>query len=144
MASSVVDQNRQLSAAGKTPKDTSGNKQESTKLSAKISADNRKTTIRESKTQVTRSSGKQVKGSFEGYSYARSAVLQFKGAGYDAKRQQTARYNKGFPSLMDSPATSNSFTSSKKYGTMNNYTSMTVEKSSSDRLSKIVKANQMF
>jgi hypothetical protein len=143
MASSVVDQNKRLSEAAKTPRDTSGNKQESNKLSAKISADSRKHTVTESKAQVTRSSGKQVKGSFEGYGYARSTVLQFNGSGYASKQQQSARYNKAYPSASNGISL-NSFTSSKNYGTMNNYTSMTTPSSSSERLSKIVKANQMF
>lgn len=144
MASSVVDQNKQLRAAAKTPRDTSGNKEASGKLSAKISSDTRKQTIRESKGQVTRSSGKQVKGSFEGYSYARSAMLQFNGVGYDAKRQQLARYNKTFNSAGNFKNSSNPFTVGQNYSIMNNYSSVTTEKSASDRLSKIVKANLMF
>lgn len=144
MASSVVDQNKQLRAAAKIPKDTSGIKEESGKLSAKISSDTRKQKVVESKGQVTRSSGKQVKGSFEGYSYARSAVLQFNGVGYDSKRHQSARYGKTFNYASNSKTSGNAFTNNQKYSIMNNYSSVTTESSSSDRLSKIVKSNMSF
>lgn len=143
MAVGLVDQNRKLKEAAKQPRDTTGQKEQASKYSAKIASDAPKKIAQESKVQTQKSSGKVVRGSFEGYMYSRSSYVQFKGAGYDAKNQQMARYkDKSIDTL--SNFRNNSFTGNKNYSIMSNYSSMTRENSSSDRLSKIISNNMQF
>ena len=146
MIGSIVQQNKSLSDAGKTPKDTSPRLDAAKKASAKVSSEKvtAKEAVGDSRGQVSRSTNNKMKGSFQGLNTSPGTVLQFKNTGYDSKINQLKRYNKSFQSTSNGNFGSNSFTSNKSYSIMNNYSSVSAENSSSDRLSKIVKNNMMF
>ena len=145
MIGTIVGQNRSLSDAAKTPKDTSPRKEEATRYSAQVSSSsNSKNVVTRSQTTVAKSTGKAIKASFEGLTHGSSTVLQFNGVGYDRKSNQTARYNKSFQSHESNRISAGSFTLNKNYGIMDNYSSMTVKDSSSDRLGNVVRNNMMF
>ncbi len=145
MIGSIVQQNKSLSDAGKTPKDTSPRVDAAKKVSAKVSSEKViAKAVGDSRGQVSRSTGNKIKGSFQGLNTSPGTVLQFKNTGYDSKVNQLKRYNKSFQSTSRGNFDLNSFTSNKNYSIMNNYSSVSMENSSSDRLNKIVKKNMMF
>ena len=145
MIGSIVAQNKSFSDAAKTPRDTSHRSEEAKKYSAKVSSQRPAQRVAASKEQVSQASastGSRPKGSFEGLMHSSSTMLQFNGAGYSKKSLQAARYSKK-ESFKPSPV-AGSFTSDKRYSIMNNYSSMTSDGSSSDRLSAIIKNNSLF
>lgn len=146
MPASIVDQNKALSSAAKTPKDTSKRGDESLKYSAKVSSSklSSKSSSSEPQQRIQRSSGKVIKGSYEGLMNGSSTVLQFKGSGYDSKAAQSAKMSSNFQSHNTARFGFNSFTSNKNYSIMNNYTSITGRDTSSGRLSEIVRNNMNF
>lgn len=148
MIGSVVDQNKSLSGAANSPKDTSHRNDQSNKYSAKIAAGSSRgsdliTGDPKLNKNIIKTSAKKIKGSFEGLDTGTSAVLQFNGSGYDNPSVQKARYGNK-PTHTSSSSFKNSFTLNKNYSIMNNYSSMTTQGSSSNRLSDIVKNNMMF
>jgi len=148
MIGSVVEQNKSLSSAAKSPKDTSHRNDQSNTYSAKVAAGSSRgsdliTGDPKINKNIIKTSAKKIKGSFEGLDVNSSTVLQFNGSGYDNPSVQKARYGVK-PSHTSSNNFKNSLTLNKNYSIMNNYTSMTVQGSSSSRLSDIVKNNMMF
>lgn len=145
MIRSIGDQNKHLSDAAKTPKDTSPRLANANKYSAKIvssvSAEHRPDS--DIGGQNIRHTGNKIKGSLEGLHNGSSTVLQFSNYGYDAKAAQKSRF-KEKSSLKELSLKSNSFTLNKNYSIMNNYSSLTIEKSSSDRLTNIIRNNMML
>lgn len=144
MIGSIVGQNKHFSDAAKTPKDTSYRGEQSQRVSAQVSSrsSSQRTSVPRSAGTAKVSGGSGAKPSFEGLMSGSSTMLQFKGSGYDKKSAQTARYaQKPNYSTVSSP---HSFTSDKRYSIMDNYSCMTSEKSSSDRLSSIIKNNSLF
>lgn len=144
MVSGVVNQNKQLSDAASKPRDTSHRGKLASNYSAKIASStlSQKKNTFNSKQHVTTSGGKPVRGSYEGLSHAPSTLIQMNGSGYAAISQHGKRYSEANnPTSLN--FTKNAFTSNKSYSIMNNYSSNSVEKSSSDRMSQIVKANMI-
>jgi hypothetical protein len=146
MIGNIVDQNKSLSEAGKTPKDTSSRNADSQKYSAKISSSKmtNKQVLAESRGQASKQTKKVPRGSLEGYHASSSTILQFKNVGYDSKKNQIARFSDKHISNNSHSFSNKSFTSNNKYSIMNNYSSITSENSSSDRLSNIIRNNSLF
>jgi hypothetical protein len=143
MIGNIVDQNKSLSDAGKAPKDTSSRNASAQKYSAKISSSKmtNKQVLTESRGQASKQTKSVARGSLEGYHAGSSTMLQFKNVGYDSKKNQIARFSNKNISNNSHSFSGKSFTSNKNYSIMNNYSSMTFEKSSSDRLSNIIRNN---
>lgn len=142
----VKDQNKTLSAAAKQPKDTSHRTITANKYAAKIvsSRSPAQNVVSESrqKMQATNTSDK-VRISKEGLDDMPTAHIQMSGSGYDGQRHQKARYNKNLQTK--SPDFSfNNFKLETKSSIINNYSSVTMKDSSSDRLKTIVRNNMMF
>lgn len=140
-------QNKQLSEAGNKPKDTSPRTQAALGYSAEVTKASKSSQDLSQDSDVKFSPSKtgSVKGSWEGYSDAKSAVIQPNNYGYSDKNIQTARYknkNQILESLNDSvPLIGNN----KGFSDiMTNYSNFTMENSSSEKINKIVKNNNMF
>jgi hypothetical protein len=147
MASNIVNQNKALSDAGKTPRDTSHRDRAAQSYSAKVTSTRPASVQAESQADgqmQIRSSGNTIKGSYEGLNHSSPTVLQFNDTGYDDKSNQGARFNKNFASHASGSVSASTFTNSKNSGIMDNYSSVTTKDSSSDRLSGIVNNNMMF
>lgn len=144
MVSSIGDQNKALSQAAKAPKDTSPRLKASTNYSAAVASTKNKLgsePIDNLQPQKTVRTGNKIKGSLEGLFNAPSTVIQFKNSGYDSRSNQKARFADKNIDIKNQLSNSLSSFGNKNYSIMNNYSSMTVEKSSSDRLSKIIRNN---
>jgi hypothetical protein len=146
MILNVKDQNKALSAAAKQPKDTSHRSLTANKYAARIASSKGPTqnVVSESRQKI-QASGKsdKVKYSKEGLDDAPVAHIQMNGSGYSGKRHQQARYNKDLQTKKQN-FTVDSFKKETKSSIMNNYTSVTMKDSSSDRLRTIVRNNMMF
>lgn len=141
-------QNKELQQAAGQPKDTSPRVEKALNYSGKISSSKRSSESLTDSSEVRLSTGNSapVKGSMEGYSYQKSAVIQPNNYGYANRQLQTARYQKSFQTheapyeglpLVD-------LQQNKHRARIDNYTSYSAEGSSSDRLNKIVKNNMQF
>jgi len=147
MILNVKDQNKALSAAAKQPKDTSHHRSlTASKYAAKVvsSKTPSQNVVGESRQKI-QASGKsdKVKYSKEGLDDAPTTRLEMNGSGYSGKRHQQARYNKDLQTKKQN-FTLDSFKRETKSSIMNNYTSITMKDSSSDRLRTIVRNNMMF
>lgn len=146
MILNVKDQNKALSAAAKQPKDTSHRSLTANKYAAKIASSKSPTqnVVGESRQKI-QASGKsdKIKYSKEGLDDAPTTRLQMNGSGYSGKRHQQARYNKD-PQTKKQNFTLDSFKKETKSSIIDNYTSITMKDSSSDRLRTIVRNNMMF
>lgn len=146
MILNVKDQNKALSAAAKQPKDTSHRSLTASKYAAKIvsSKTPSQNVVGESR-QKMQASGKsdKIKYSKEGLDNAPSAHIQMNGSGYSGKRHQQARYNKDLQTKKQN-FTLDSFKTETKSSIIDNYSSITMKDSSSDRLRTIIRNNMMF
>ena len=146
MILNVKVQNKALSAAAKQPKDTYHRSLTANKYAAKIASSKSPTqnVVSESRQKI-QASGKsdKVKYSKEGLDDAPTTRLQMNGSGYSGKRHQQARYNKDLQTKKQN-FTLDSFKRETKSSIMNNYTSVTMKDSSSDRLRTVVRNNMMF
>lgn len=147
MISGANQQNKSLRNAAAQPKDTSHRLQKATSYSAKVSSTSRRERAdsNASTVKMDKKAAKRIQGSYEGLMHSSSTVLQPNGVGYDKKSLQTARYNKKFAyhqsSSMNNPS---SLLNNKTYSIIDNYSSVTMKDSSSDRLNSIVQTNMMF
>lgn len=140
----IKEQNKSLSDAAGTPKDTSPRRQKAEKESSEVIYNQRSKTqdVENLKSNVLNASTKRSRPSFEGLSYAPSAHIQMNNSGYASPQMQKARYKE-----KDIPRNDydlNNFTSSKRSDIINNYTSITQKDSSSDRLNNIIRNNMGF
>lgn len=142
----VKDQNKSLSAAAKQPKDTSHRSITANKYAAKIASSKSpaQNVVSESRQKIEKSApSDKIRISKEGLDDAPVAHIQMSGSGYDGKRHQKARYNKNLQTKKEN-FSFNNFKLETKPSIINNYTSVTMKNSSSDRLNAIVKNNMMF
>lgn len=147
MILSVKDQNKSLAAAAKQPKDTSSRSHTANKYAAKIASSKspQQNVVSDSRNKIeTAGQSDPIKGSFEGLDNSSSAHILMSGSGYDSKKNQTARYSKNINNTVKSNFTSNNFKLETKPSIINNYSFFTMKDSSSDRLNKIIKNNNMF
>jgi hypothetical protein len=141
------NQNKNLSSQGLKPKDTSHRVTRVNKYSAKIAKSQRgeKANVESAQTATVRRPSDKIKGSYEGLDRGKSTVISMNGSGYDNPTNQQARNEK--INRQNVPMSSRSeidFNSSSQSSIINNYTGMTMQGSSSDRISKIVKTNNYF
>ncbi len=93
----IISQNRELSNAGKTPKDTSPRLEKANQDSASVpSLKNPNGNINENKRKISNSARSAVitsgRPSFEGYMNSSSAHISINGSGYSNRSVQKARY----------------------------------------------------
>lgn len=93
----IISQNRELSNAGKTPKDTSPRVEKANQDSASVSSSkNPNSNINENKRKISNSARSAVitsgRPSFEGYMNSSSAHISVNGSGYSNRSVQKARY----------------------------------------------------
>jgi len=141
------NQNKNLSSQGLKPKDTSHRVTRVNKYSAKIakSETGEKANVENAQSAVPRRPSDKVKGSFEGLDNSKSAVINMGGSGYDNPTNQKARNIKlNEERKVLSSRSDMDFNSSSQSSIINNYTGMTMQGSSSDRISKIIKTNNYF
>jgi hypothetical protein len=141
------NQNKELSEAGSQPKDTSHRTDAALGFSAEVTKASKSTQDlpEDSNVKFSPSKNKPVKGSWEGYSDAKSAVIQPNNYGYTNKNIQNARYkskNEINERINDSvPVIGNS----KGFSDiMTNYSNFTMKDSSSEKINQIIKNNNMF
>lgn len=146
MAGSIVEQNKKLSSAASSPRDTSKRKVNADSYSAKIasSKSESKNKINDSSEKVSQVKSEPIRGSYEGLDLSKDAVLNGNNRGYDNAALKTARYSDKDPTRNIDMFSSQNFNNSGKYSIMDNYSSISRRGSSSDRLGKIVKSNMMF
>ena len=140
----IKEQNKSLSDAAGTPKDTSPRRQKAEKDSSEVIYNQRgkKQDVENLKSNVLNASTNRTRPSFEGLSYAPSAYIQMNNSGYAKPEMQKARYKeKNIPS---NDFNLNNFTSNKRSDINNNYTTITQKDSSSDRLNNIIRNNMGF
>jgi ABC-type uncharacterized transport system involved in gliding motility auxiliary subunit len=141
------NQNQQLSEAGKTSKDTSPRVKAALGFSAEVTKGSKSTQdlSESSDVKFSQSEEKPVKGSWEGYSDSKSAIIQPNNYGYSNKNIQSARYkdrNDISPRINDSvPLIGNEKVFSD---IMTNYTNFSMKDSSSAKINQIIKNNNMF
>lgn len=145
MAESIVDQNKKLSNAAGSPKDTSARNENAEKFSEKVAQGSEKIPLDKENPgdPVKKLPPNSLRGSFEGLDLGSKTLINASGAGYDNKNFQVARYNKSMITH-ENNFVSDSLNLNKKYSIMDNYSSNSIRGTSSDRLSKIVKNNMMF
>lgn len=138
---------KSLKAAATRPKDTSARFTNAKNQSAKIVSDNKPSgdsTVNSIET-VKSSGSDKIRGSYEGLQHSSSAHIQINNTGYDAQRNQTARYNKDYIShnnhnfsfKMDSDL-------NKSYNITHNDARLSSKESSNTIIGNIVKNNMMF
>jgi hypothetical protein len=142
-------QNANLKKAATKRVDPTPKAQAVSKLSGKISS-SQKTSSTPSPTiqqasKTSRSSGPSdpVRGSFEGLDKSAGTLILPKGAGYDSKSFQTARYKEknNFKPLNYG---SNNFASFKKSGKITRYGSSVAQNSSANKLGAKLTVEKMF
>lgn len=141
------NQNKNLSSQGLKPKDTSHRVTRVNKYSAKIakSETGEKANVENSQSAVPRRPSDQVKGSYEGLDRGKSTVINMNGSGYDNPTNQQARNEKlNRQNMVLSNRSDMDFNSSSRSSIINNYSGTTMQGSSSDRISKIIKTNNYF
>jgi len=141
-------QNKNLKEAAAKTKDTSPRVASSNKISARIASDkgnksaldaaSSRGTVHQSKQNLKTSD--TLKFSKEGLMDGKSANIQMNGSGYMNKRLQLARYSKNFESHQ-SPFMQRNFTNIKQSGIVDNYSGVTQEGTSSNRMSAMQKLN---
>jgi len=146
MAQSIVDQNKSLGSSAGSPRDTSKRKARGDSYSAKIasSSNNSRDTMKQSQSRIRKGDNDPIKGSYEGLQHSSGTLINVNGSGYDNKSIQQARYNKDHISHNDARLYKEDFKLNRNYSIIDNYSSLKVSGTSSDRLSKIVKNNMMF
>jgi hypothetical protein len=156
MIPDISQQNKQLSDAGKTPKDTSPRVEKAVDESKKVTTgkDTTNTAVDTGKRVISNSKDRKMGGkpSFEGYMKSSSAVISMSNTGYLNPGMQTSR---------NSTTPTNSFllrkdeifakNPSNNLGAYNNsasritnYSKFTETGSSSDRISGIIKNNNLI
>lgn len=141
------NQNRALSSEGLKPKDTSHRVTRVNKYSAKIanSKTGEKANTETAQAALPRRPADKMKGSYEGLDVGKSTVINMNGSGYDNPTNQQARNAKlSQKATVMSERTEVDFNSNSKYSIMNNYSGMTAEGSSSDRIRRVIKTNNYF
>lgn len=141
------NQNKNLSSQGLKPKDTSHRVTRVNKYSAKIakSETGEKANVENAQAVTSRRPSDQVKGSYEGLDRGKSTVINMNGSGYDNPTNQQARNEKlNRQNVVLSNRSDMDFNSSFRSSIINNYSGTTMQGSSSDRISKIIKTNNYF
>jgi len=140
----IKEQNKSLSDAASTPKDTSPRKEKAQKDSNEVieAQRNKKQAVESSKESIKNASETRTRPSFEGLTYAPAAHIQMNNTGYANPQMQKARYAK--KQILNNNFNYLNFTSGRKSSIINNYTSMTQKESSSYRINNIVQNNMMF
>jgi len=141
------NQNKNLSSQGLKPKDTSHRVTRVNKYSAKIakSQTGEKANVENAQAAVPRRPSDKVKGSYEGLDRSKSTIINMDGSGYDNKTNQQARNEKlNRQNIVMSARSDMDFNSGSKSSIINNYSGTTMQDSSSDRISKIIKTNNYF
>lgn len=142
----IADQNKRLSQAARTPKDTSHRKENSDNFSAKISSSQAqgRSKLSSSRNDAREVKSDPVKGSFEGLQHSSGTLINPDNTGYDNKALQTARYNKEIVSHNNANFVFDKFQSFSNYSIMDNYSSAHTKDTSSFRMNNIVSNNMMF
>jgi len=141
------NQNKNLSSQGLKPKDTSHRVTRVNKYSAKIakSETGEKANIENPQAALPTRPSDKVRGSYEGLDKGKSTVINMDGSGYDNPTNQQARNEKlNKQNVVMSTRSDMDFNLGSKSSIINNYSSMTMRGSSSDRISKIIKTNNYF
>jgi len=142
----IADQNKKLSQAARTPKDTSHRRENADNFSAKISSSQAqgKSKLQSSRNDAREVRSDPVKGSFEGLQHSSGTLLSQNDAGYDNKSLQTARYNKEILSHNNANFVFDKLQSDSNYSIIDNYSSTHAKDTSSFRMSSIVSNNMNF
>jgi len=108
------------------------------------SIDGQRTTVHQSRKNLNDGRPDPVRGSLEGLDNSKSAYLQASNAGYDNRALQAARYSSKEKNIQTQMGASFLFTNKQKSGIINNYTNLTLNNSSSDRMNKGLNINRYF
>jgi hypothetical protein len=140
------EQNKSLSEAGKTPKDTSHRLDNAKKYSATVSSSKESTKNVSSESNVKIQSSKQnvARGSWEGLDRGKSTHIQMNNSGYAAKSLQKARYEKGFASHKELENKNIQLDKPRNQGIINNYTNNSSPGSSSEIINDFSRNNMLF
>jgi len=137
--------NKRLSSASNSGKDTSPRKARADKYSAKIvTSGGQKKPITGDESPGSRNRSKTIRGSLAGLNNPNSNHIQANGSGYDNKNIQTKRYDRNHYNIDNFENVNMNFNNSSNYSIMDNYSSTSMEKSSSNLINSRVKSNMSF
>lgn len=136
--------NSKLASASTATKDTSPRKARADKYSARVITNGGQRKAITSDGSSERRGSKTIQGSLAGLNNPNSNHIEFNDSNYGKKSQQAKRYNKKQYDIDSMPAIDLDFKKSNNYSIMDNYSSMTREKSSSEKINGMVKSNMSF